>query len=570
RLSKNLDEEERYALLMKIKKEKETDKASVSNNKKKNAIQRQFKLARNEYEKSSFLTKIIILIMSIFEAKKKEEVILDRMFKEIKKEIQTKFNNIIDFKTNTLTNDFAKEILNLADACKTVFLVIDRYFGDPLYYYGFLSSILEKNFSNELKSMLEDINPRNFEIKFDYVDKEEFFMEKEKRLKKFFQHIELATYNNITSNFLNFEIIIRLIRFDYNALLYYFFKDDTSINKSNMQGTKFSIIDNLLEKLYTLINSILFDYNNIIFIEEMNEYNKQFPISGIQTDNTFSEKEIKLIKNIFEVITNFKTKVPLRQIFQYFKKDLLYKPASLNIKINFIALYKDYKKNKINIEWENYYNKIKEINLTKLIQGLFKNYDYNTLNYFTLELKQNVDAHSYLKLKSVKKLNILTQFIEKIYKNNIEKIINRILIDGNFIKDSYRNNLSSSYYLLYNSSERIREFDKSLNPERDIGKKISTFIKISSKESEYTQTLQNTIIDVNDTSAEIIDEIFNALWNVKDLFINILNNTDADNLIVQNIHRIKVPGCINPIEVITKNTKSFDIFFKIFKYTEDY
>jgi len=61
---------------------------------------------------------------------------------------------------------------------------------------------------------------------------------------------------------------------------------------------------------------------------------------------------------------------------------------------------------------------------------LFKNYDFNTLDFFNPDLKNKIDMHSHIKLKNVKKLNILTHFIEKVYKPEIEKVINKLLIDG--------------------------------------------------------------------------------------------------------------------------------------------
>ena len=171
---------------------------------------------------------------------------------------------------------------------------------------------------------------------------------------------------------------------------------------------------------------------------------------------------------LLQSINNFKKAVPLKLIFQYFRNDILYAPSPLNIKIDIMSLYKEYKRKIINKEWAIYFEKIGEMNLKKTLDLLFPEYNFSTLDYFNLELSDLINKKSPFKLKNVKKMNIIMYFLETKYRTEIEKIINKILISGNFTKDTIRSNLASTYYLLHNYPERIRKFDTNFKSENEL------------------------------------------------------------------------------------------------------
>ena len=47
------------------------------------------------------------------------------------------------------------------------------------------------------------------------------------------------------------------------------------------------------------------------------------------------------------------------------------------------------------------------------------------------------------------------------------------------------------------------------------------FIKNSASDTDYTKTLQNTILDINDVVKEIVDEIFNPLMTIYNFIENL-------------------------------------------------
>jgi hypothetical protein len=569
RLARTLEPNERKSLLDKIRKLKQIENIKIPEVKKENIVRRQLNYAKNLVVKSNFITKIIVWFISFFSNKKREEVILGWMFNDIKKEITIKYGNLVDFKNGVLTRYFAEEVLNLAEICNELIPIINLYFKDEVYYYDFLSLLIEKSFSSELQMSLDKLNPETFNLDSDYIELDKYFSERDKRLKDFFQKLSFYSFNNIEKFFSRFELIIIMVNFDYKGLLYDFIREDQLGRNQSKEGIHFFIVENLLERLYILLETINFNYDQIIPIEDMLHFSKD-QMENATDESIFSKKDIEKIKMLLQSINNFKKAVPLKLIFQYFKNDILYSPTPLSIKIDVLTLYKEYKRKIINKEWTIYFEKIGEMNLKKTLDLLFPEYDFNTLDYFNPDLSEIINKKSPFKLKNVKKINIIMHFLDTKYRTEIEKIINKILISGNFTKDTIRSNLASTYYLLHNYPERIRNFDNDFESDNEYGRKISSYLKVSSGEIDYTRTLRNTILDINDSSNQLIEEVFNALWSIQELANNLANYYNAKNVLVLNFNEIKLPGYFNSIQAIKDVKKILDLFFKVYNQIGEY
>lgn len=569
KLSKNLDDKERKELLQKIQKTADDKESSGGGDRTDRKFTSQFSYAKKIYNQSDFLSKIIIWFISLFTGQKKEDVVLNRIFEDIKKDIQLHYGRIIDFKRDIFTINFANELSALVDACERCIPIVDKYISNNNFYHGFVSKIIEDNFDEKLSDELKKIDPMSNEMSLEYVEKDDFLKKKSRFEKAFFNKLTLTTFTDLNSMFIKVELLSRLITFNFTSLLYSFSTIDQKF--ADISGVKFATIDTSLEKLYAILDRITFQYPDITFLDQMIDYSKFNPIEEKDVDVYFSENELNKIKKLLSIISHFKDKIPLKQIFQYYKKNLNYKPIPFSVKYDCINIYKGYKQKIINSSWDVHYDKIKDANQKKLVNELFNDNLVYVLAYFNNELKVKLDKKSNIKLKNVQKLNMLTKFVDKIYKEHIEKIINKILIDGSFVKDSFRNNISSAYYLLFNSLERIKTFDKQLNPDRDIGKKVATFLKITMNEVDFAQTLQNTVIDINDMSSEVIDEVYNSLWTISNFSINLATNIEnPKSAYITNFDRIKIPGFLTSLQAITRVIKFFDLFFKIYANIEDY
>ena len=568
KLSKALDPEERESLLKKIQESNKVSEVETKSSHKETYNKRQYAYAKNIINTSDIITRFIVWVISIFTGRKKEDIVLNRMFLDIRNDISTRYGNIIDFKNNLITKSFSDEILNLSDFCESLIPVFSHFFQDPLYYTKFLSSLVEKNFNNELIDFLKELDPSKYVIGSDYIEKPVYFKEKDRRLNKFFQKTSLVSMSGINKFFEKFELIMMLVNFDFKSLIYEFTKAD--LMGQSKQGIHFVVIENLLERLYILLNSIDFSYDSIILVEEMIEFSAADENKNIDDiESNFIERDIENIKYLFNAIANFKKNIPLNLIFQYFKKDVLYSPKPLKVKFDVFNLYKEYKKKLVDGEWNEYYEKIGDMSMKKALHVLFKDYDFNTLDYFNLTLKKILDDKSHVKLKNVKRINLVANFLEQIYKIDIEKIMNKILVNGNFAKESDRSSLATNYYLLKNYADKLRSFDENLDEEKELGKKINTYTRISVGDIDFAKTLQNTVVDINLSTDEMLEEVFNALWYINHVAVNLSDKSTKKSLILLNFDDMRFPGYINAGEAIEKIKELFEKFFRIYNLIND-
>ncbi|HOV15318.1 MAG TPA: DUF5312 family protein, partial [Spirochaetota bacterium] len=195
---KSIPDDERMSLLDKFSRLSSSDEsvidkpASLLTNDGEKAIKQstQDDYIDSIYQKTGFLNKVIITVMSLFTGKTKEELILDSELKSIRKYISLNFNNIVDFEREKFNSNFIKEIIDIPKMIDEIRKVLDLYFYDPLYYYGFLNSVIENSFPEKTMNALKELLPENIEITMDFMDKNVFLKEKDKRLKKFFSQFD--------------------------------------------------------------------------------------------------------------------------------------------------------------------------------------------------------------------------------------------------------------------------------------------------------------------------------------------------------------------------------------------
>ena len=228
----------------------------------------------------------------------------------------------------------------------------------------------------------------------------------------------MISFDPAANFFTNFELIILIVIFDYKSLLDNFISiiDSNIIDverNETKRGVYFFNIEELLERFYILIESINFDYEGIKLIENMIDFSEKNPKDLLPSENNFTDNDLTNLKYLLNAINVLKDEIPFKQIFQYYKRNVLYTPQKIDFHFDFISIYKEFKKKIINKEWSDFYNKLGEINLNKTLQMLFKDYTFNTLEYFNMGFKKIIEEKSIVKVKNVKKLNFLAKFWKK-------------------------------------------------------------------------------------------------------------------------------------------------------------
>jgi hypothetical protein len=575
KIVKDLSDEERLLLLNKLNKlnsnsDEIVEESDKQETKKGEAVKDQISYASSIYDKGGVLYKILITLFSIFSGRSKEEVVINNELDDVKNKIRSINLDLIDFERRRINFGFIKEIIGLIKRIKDIEPVFDMFFIDTFYYYGFIGSLIENNFNDKCKQNLAGLSPDTLDSKSDYLDKAVFISEKEKRLKKFFSQIDVVFFEKIITQFNRLEILIKLIKFNYYDILksFYLLDIDEPVNQNNYAD--FANFEPLLEKLYRILNSINFSYADIGFINEMTRYCITNPSIGKNGEQIFfTEEDITKITLVFEKVKEVKERIPFKMIFQYFETNLLYKPKMLRVSLDYLNIYKEYKKTFVDKLWEDHYHKVRFDNLNRLIKDLFKIYDYNTFSFFTLSLKEKVDKHSSFDLKNVRMLNVIAEFIRSIYKPKVEAIINRCLVEGIFKRDVTKSIVSTAYYTLNASVEKLKDFDLRFNEEQENGKKIYMTLKRVVTDVNFKAGLMNIIAEVNEESNKMVYELHDAIVTIHDFLKNLMSIENPVNIPITNLEKIRIIGFPNPFVAIEKANSYFNLLSRIYKLVEE-
>ena len=117
---------------------------------------------------------------------------------------------------------------------------------------------------------------------------------------------------------------------------------------------------------------------------------------------------------------------------------------------------------------------------------------------------------------------------------------------------------------MHNYTDKIRNFDMSLDESETMGSKISAYTKVVFTEIETSKVFQQLVKDINAISDKLAEDAYISLWNIN-LFLNNLTSTlITSNVVLLNMENIKIPGFLNVKQALARIKELFDVFFKIY------
>lgn len=566
KLSKNLAPIERKKLLEKIDKEKEEEKNLNKNTKHSRKIQ--YEYAKKIYKKSGFFEKVVIWFMTFFSGKDREDVVIEEELNKIKREIKNQNKNIINFENSSLTSFFAKELIKIWKKCETIKKKSNIIF-DIEYYNNFLFFIFEKYLPGSLKFDVKEIFYEEIDNDSSQPDSETSIKIINSHISKYFKMLDASDYSKFNDDFKKIDVLLKIIKFDYEGLLVHFSVNDYNNSVLLTNTADFFRIDKLLEMLFSLFLEISFSVEDLAFFEELKQYAELVKNKQPDKDLTFDESVLTLYRDLIDSIKNIKKIIPIQLIYKYFKKDILYSIKRFPHSNVFLVQYKEKKKKLILKEWKIYIDKMKTDNLLKLIDTMFKGYDFQSLPNFRIDLQNKIKKYSSVKLLHLHTLNIMVEFFRTIYSPKIEHVINHILIDGTFKTDLDRSMLSTAYYNLKNIVQEIEEYDKKFAPNEQWNKKIESYIARLSVDSNFKNMLETTIKEINVETQSFMNNIIKPLDYIREFFNNIVYNKLSELNPLINLDKIKIRGYIYPYKAAERVVNWLNSFEKIRELVEE-
>ncbi len=521
----------------------------------------------------SLLDKIILWFRSIFTGKTRYTLVLDDELSLIKKKINTQQSGlIIDFDTNQITFKVISLFLPLFTRLLENETRFKAFFLDQEYYYGFLSYSIENRFAIQLKEELELLHPENILEEQDnekYLDQIIFDKEMNLRLSRYFNKFEKCDFSILSKEMTSFDTFLLLLKFDIRNLLSSFKINNVNEQLSIANNIEFFKVSKSLEILGTIINNLDDKVNYADYLKGLVLYTSVNPVIHYNDQvEIFHEQDIQGITDIFNIIFSIKKTIPFQEIFKYFNKNLFYCFKQFSINYDLIQIYKESKKAITESSWKRFYINFKKKLFMNLVNEILPDFDLNSLAYFNNSLRDIFDKDMQRLFININSLNIINKFNNDLYLIRIEKLMNRLLIDGTFVDNLERESLSTAYQNLKEAKNAIQKFDNSLSNTGETGKKLRQLRQRSTGDEYFRTNLKNAILDLNKESKDII----NAIMESYEILIRFLRQFSkpipGKGFPVTNLDNVKpVSGTHIYIE-IEKTLNYFEKLYKILSLSE--
>ncbi len=564
-----LSAEERTNMLGKISSmmEENQEQPTFVNDAEKHAAITEY--TEKIYDKKGFLYKLQIFLSQIFSGETKSEAVTRMELQNTLHDIKTHYGTLIDTRNNSLTGVFLKEFVKLAKLCDSVKTVLEKTLFDSEFYIKFVSQLLENYQSDSQRVLAAEAYPNALTKKGDITTKNDYTNEKDKRIKRYFNAIELPAFDNLNSMLKRYEIISRLIKFDFRHFFLNFSVSDIDATIPQDASCKYIEIEDQLSRLFRLIISVTFEISDVGIFLSLLDWSKEEG-NGTDDENSFTQDTYNKIESIIDACKQLRHRVPMQNIMVCLKSELLYKLTPVEVNYDVTLIYKEYKRTILDKVWNEYFVTLKKENLSFMASEMFnQEYNYHTLRYLTPHFKQQMERMHFITLPYIYRLNLMVEFLSTAYKGKIEPVLSKIINDGDFKKEKVRNDITSYYYLMSNYEQRVRDFDEKYNPNKETGKLLHQYLNNTGKDEEATSNFVNMIDQINIECQNFISELTHSFKLIDEFLVTVNDVHNPHNIPIINSDKIKIPGQPNLFVAVERSVTLFNKFNLMIEMAND-
>jgi hypothetical protein len=577
KLVNNLSATEKSTLLSKLLKytddsvnEEVQSRSTVKTDKSKTK-----EFAQKEFEKFSLIKKIFVYILSFLKNSTVEDEVIESELVEFKKELSTKCNRFFDVPQKKIKSAVLEKIFPVVMGIEHLKGIYPKLFEDRILFFQFIEYLLENERKTEMTELKGIIDLKSLESNDKILEKHEYNSEKEKRIKHFFLKVAKIDMSNLNFDVSKLNILIKYLDYDFSYLPNIFGVSNledisTGLHELFVTEEIIAYFKRLNSLLATLDVSILSSRTYKNFLLFLREINKETPSpTGSDIDVTEFDESVH---NVMDSLEDLRSSLLLESTIKVFSKDIFYSGRPLEVSISVVDMYKIYKMPMIDKEWTKNFTNIREKSIRHQISKIYNDYNFDSLSYFNKDLIDRLELHSNAKVKDFYSLNILKKFLESSYHEKLYPTITKIVLEGVFTKDLIKNNFVSAYYTLKSGIGKITEFDDKFKDEAPMQRKINNAIIKTSTDNAFKSILINLLIDINDETQKLKNELIEAIKMLGTIFNSIVNppeNTGKQKILT-NLDMLKIPvhgG--NPLIACDIANSEIEHFLNILKLTEE-
>ncbi len=490
-LAKTLNREERQQMLNQVHKDFLNDnQASIT---PKNILNTQTRISkrdvdipftpleqemlRNELKKMSWVLRLFLVIKGIFTQKSLAQLYSEYKLKLLRQVITSR-GSFINFDTKSIGNRFVSEIVRI----HTLVSPIKALHLDVWHNSEILNSLITSLLAHSKNVSVIKTKPTDF-LDFNQLlhlftkssDEAAVKQAVAKAQRDYFNTIPSSVFKDISDKLLPFYALYFLMTYPFRDLLILLGASDNDNVESSFQGAKpVPVLPVLasLEEFYSILLSIAYmNYDRPItelFLREA--LRKQFRENDSEGLSKVIYQNVVALDEMLNHIRNFLTRVPLPEIFCYFRNNPFYKVEPNTVKLNVKNFYIKSSTVLISSMMVDTLQEIRMAYVNNSIEQLFSNRELVPLKYY---IPVNDRIWDSLHLKSfiyAKAMMLASNFLNFDYTEKIG-IFKNVLSTNIFSKipglQAKFHEFCSNIDLLKN---QIHDFDESLSKDSEQGK----------------------------------------------------------------------------------------------------
>ncbi|WP_428770746.1 DUF5312 family protein [Treponema sp. HNW] len=289
--------------------------------------------------------------------------------------------------------------------------------------------------------------------------------------------------------------LIAFCTFDYYFLLRKF---DSGMQEQNFSYTpKFEMIraEYILEDLkdFTTVAWALpleDDWSEVFKV--LKEYRNVQPIAM----NTWNK--------LTNVLRKYRDKAVLEMTIQLISKDPAYQTVITAAQEHIIDDQLDKMRKTVDNTLQKVQSDRKNSQIDELVHSIFGSGSIMKLKNYSDEGNKGFEKRNLSGFTLCAPMDYLKSFLLDYVKRNVREFADLVLVRGQWVSSVLASPMSDAYHELMNISNKITEFDSSLDPEKEMGQKIKGYLVRAERDPEAKNILKSLTKDINEKAYNML------------------------------------------------------------------
>jgi hypothetical protein len=483
------------------------------------------------YMRLPWYQRLVFYILSLLSAKPPLVLYQEKAIIKLGRLIEAQSPGFYSQPKSLLLPEFYKELVNLKESARFFFNILDVSVGrDRGAFYAFLGSLEMEDIHSKL---MVDTNPEALVVKNPEASVVELrriaYRNMESAIDIIDENQRTAMYEDIQSLY----CLKHLSSFVFDRLILAF---DMDSSVGGMACSALSVRD-----LLSNLNNILFSFKKIpslSLIESLFVFMLQDMMQEPDFDiNAESEKFLAKAESSLNSIRTFNQTVPLISIIRCISRDLSLCPVLISGGEDWLAVYQDYWKQFIKNRFSQYARMAHSRELQASFQSFFKG-----VNLKPLKNAASADNPKGIPVKEALSLSLLRTYYATLFEGNNDRVLDIILINGEFHNRDNQIQFSWSYNELNKLENVISAFDEKLSPTGDFGLRYALAQGELTSLAQKHQKVQEITEKINLAGDQIVEQGKAALVAMNNVLSGIIRKNSINDKYDTLINFAKLAG----------------------------